>query len=104
MNRLEMLRQFAKESPDDPFNLYAMALEYLKSDPSAAADLFQRLIETRPDYLPTYYPYAQLLIDQNRSQMAELIFHAGMNVAKAANDHKTYHEIQSAFNDWMAGV
>ena len=33
MDRLGQLKQFVAEEPDDPFNAYALALEYLKTDP-----------------------------------------------------------------------
>jgi lipoprotein NlpI len=32
MTRLEQLHQFLQEDPADPFNLYALAIEYQKTD------------------------------------------------------------------------
>lgn len=100
MDRLKLLKQFAQEEPEDPFNLYALALEYLKINPSEADKLFKKLVSTHPDYLPTYYPYAQLLIEQKDLDKAERIFQKGMETAKALNDYKTLREIQAAYNDW----
>ena len=53
MNRLEQLRQFAAEEPHDPFNHYALALEYLKTNPREAENLFEQLLQQHPEYLPT---------------------------------------------------
>lgn len=100
MNRLEQLRQFAKEEPSDPFNLYALALEYLKSDQQEALRIFRSLLEKSPQYLPTYYPYAQLLAEMKEVQLAENVFEAGISVAKKLNDLKTMRELQAAYNDW----
>ena len=100
MDRLQQLKQFAQEEPDDPFNLYALALEYLKTEPSEALSIFKRLLDTKPGYLPTYYPYAQLLAEKQFPEIAEEVFKAGIKVARNANDLKTMRELQAAYNDW----
>ena len=100
MDRLKLLKQFAQEEPGDPFNLYALALEYLKINPSEADRLFEKLVSTHPDYLPTYYPYAHLLIERKDLDKAERIFQQGMETAKAKNEFKTFREIQAAYDDW----
>ena len=100
MDRLSQLQQFATEEPQEPFNLYALALEYLKIDPSEAGRLFERLLMEHPDYLPTYYPYAQWLIERKEKDKAENVFQKGMETAKSHLDLKTLKEIQAAYNDW----
>lgn len=100
MDRITQLKQFAEEEPNDPFNLYALALEYLKTNPLEAINIFDKLTHTHSDYLPTYYPYAQLMIERKDIEKAESIFQKGMEIASAKNDLKTLHEIQAAYNDW----
>lgn len=100
MDRLKQLKQFVKEEPNDPFNLYALALEYLKVDPLESDKLFERLLADHPGYLPTYYPYAQRLVERKMSDQAEAVFKKGMSTARGANDNKTFGEIQAAYNDW----
>ncbi len=100
MDRLGQLKQFMAEEPDDPFNAYALALEYLKTDPKESILIFERLTLSHPQYLPTYYPYAQLLIEQKNSAKAEMIFEKGCEMAKQVNDPKTLRELQSAHQDW----
>ncbi len=86
--------------PDDPFNLYALALEYLKSDPGESKALFDLLLEKHAEYLPTYYPYAQLLAEQKDIEEAERVYLLGISMAKAKGEAKTLREIQAAYNDW----
>jgi predicted Zn-dependent protease len=100
MDRIEQLRQFAAEEPDDPFNLYALALELLKTNRAEASRLFERLVQHHRNYLPTYYPYAQLLIETGEPAKAEEIFKLGIQTAKGQNDQKTLREIEAAYHDW----
>jgi lipoprotein NlpI len=100
MDRISLLEGFLKEDPDDPFNSYALALEYLKSDSKKAHTLFEQLLKTHPNYLPTYYPFAQLLIEQQDVKV-ESIFKQGIETARSLNDHKTLKELSSAYNDWL---
>ncbi len=104
MNRLDQLKQFAKDEPGDPFNLYALALEYLKSDRDEALKLFKILVEKNSEYLPTYYPYAQLLAEMKESDRAQHIFELGIDIARKQNDLKTLRELQAAYNDWRDGI
>ena len=100
MDRLDQLKQFAQEEPNDPFNSYALALEYLKTNALEAGRLFEKLITKHPDYLPTYYPYAQWLIERKDADKAETIFQKGMATALALKDFKTLKEIKAAHLDW----
>ena len=101
MDRLNQLKQFVAEEPNDPFNLYALALEYLKTDTTQACVLFEKLTQIHPKYLPTYYPYAQQLIERRNPEKAESIFLHGIEIAKSNNDGKTLKELQGAYQDWM---
>ena len=100
MNRIEQLEEFLREDPNDPFNSYALALEYLKSDQDKAYNLFVRLIDLHPNYLPTYYPFAQLLSERQDKQ-AEDIYKQGIETARRLNDFKTLKELTNAYNDWL---
>lgn len=53
--RIKLLEQYVEDDPNDPFNLYALALEYQKQNPAKAGKLFELLLAKHPDYLPTYY-------------------------------------------------
>ena len=99
MNRLDTLQQFFNEDPNDPFNLYGLALEISKTDRPQAFTLFQQLIDGFPDYIPAYYQSAVLSIELSKPDFAKEVIEKGMNWAKSKNDIKAYHELQQLLND-----
>jgi hypothetical protein len=100
MDRISVLEGFLKEDPEDPFNVYALALEYSKTDKKKAGDLFTNLVMNKPDYLPTYYPFAQLLIE-TRDERVESIFKQGIETARRLNDQKAFKELNNAYSNWL---
>ena len=63
-----MLQKFIEDDPTDPFNHYALALEYIEHEPAKARDLLLKLIEENPTYLPAYYQAVTLLIELDQSE------------------------------------
>lgn len=102
MNRLQQLETFLSEDPTDPFTQYALALEYLKVDINKARQIFESLLQHQPDYLPTYYPYAHLMIDLQNNTLAEELFQKGIALAARENNNKARMELQSAYNLWLS--
>lgn len=100
MDRIQQLEEFLRDDPTDPFNYYALALEYLKHDFQKAYDLFEKLLGQHPNYLPTYYPFAQLL-SERQDKRAEDVYKQGIETARRLNDLKTLKELTSAYNDWL---
>jgi tetratricopeptide (TPR) repeat protein len=96
MNRLEQLHRFLEEDPNDPFNTYALALEYQKTDTTKALTLFTALINTHPDYVPTYYHLGKLYADLHQKEDALNTFKAGIEKAKQVNDAKALRELSAA--------
>lgn len=97
MNRIiEQLEQFAKEDPHDPFNLYALALEYLKVDAVRAEQLFAQLIAQHASYVPTYYQLGQLYAEQGKIEESLSTFEQGIAAARAAGDQKAVREMEAA--------
>lgn len=101
MNRVEQLESFLRDDPGDAFSMYALALEYLKSDQKRSLELFESLLRQQPDYLPTYYPFAHLLLELQQPERAEQIFQQGIDLARRLNNHKTLKELNTAYNDWL---
>lgn len=100
-DRLKQLEQFYQEDPRDPFNLYALALEYFKSDSSKTRELFDVLLEEHPDYLPTYYHAGKLYEDLGDTATASQIFEKGIELATKKNDAKALRELRSAHDEMM---
>ena len=94
MNRKEFIISELKENPQDPFNQYLMALEYLKEDNRVEAiSLFDIIYITSPNYLPVYYIYALNLIELKRFKEAYLIIEKGIQVANNTNKEKVKNEL-----------
>ena len=101
MNRLDQLKKFLEEDPHDPFNIYALALEYQKTDRSIALRLFNQLIHEYPDYLATYYHLAKLYQELNQKENAIKIFENGIERSRALKEMKTMRELQSAYDELL---
>ena len=95
MNRLEQLREFYQEDPDDPLNLYLLALEYRNSDTEQSVKLFMELIATHPSYLPAYYTAAEILYSFDRLDDAYELVAKGIDLARRTGDHKALSELQN---------
>ncbi|HAI76414.1 MAG TPA: enzyme of heme biosynthesis [Microscillaceae bacterium] len=99
-SRLSLLLDYVQEAPQDPFNWYAIALEYQKIDPQQANFYFEHLLTHFGDYLPTYYVYALHLINLGEDLKAESVFEKGIKLSKLQENWKTLRELQSAFEEW----
>lgn len=100
-DRINQLLQFLEEDPNDAFTLYALALEYQKSDVKKARATFEQLTSQHPDYLPTYYAAAHFLMESGNQQQVETLFLKGIDLAKAQNNKKALMELQSAYGMWQ---
>lgn len=99
--RLAFLLQFFEEDSQDPFNAYALAMEYQQSDVTKAAEYFQLLLEKQPDYLPTYYHAAALFAELDQLELAEQLYQKGMQLALSQQNTKTYQELQRAYRGFQ---
>ena len=99
--RLELLKQYLKESPSDPFIIYAIATEYLEGDPEKALKYFELLIDNHPDYIPTYYHLANLYRDMGQNHQARQIYEAGLQKALKAHDTLAHRELKNAYEEFM---
>ena len=100
MDRIEQLKSFLGETPDDAFLTHALALEYRKAgNPERAGILFRKNLNLHPEYLATYYHYGQLLERFGAISEALSIYEKGMKLAKSAGDGHAYSELS---NVWEA--
>lgn len=96
-----MLEKFYAEDPHDPFNAYALALEYLTSDAARSRTLFDWLLDVHQEYLPTYYHAAKFYQETGERGKAAAVFEKGMALARKRNESKTLRELQSAYEEMM---
>lgn len=99
--RLNLLLQYYQDDPADPFNAYALALEYLGTDSVKSLAYFEQLLLQHPDYLPTYYHAAKLFQQLDQRERAMQTFEKGIALAKQAKEHKSLRELQSAYDEML---
>lgn len=97
--RLKTLIQFYEEDPNDPFNLYGLALEYQKTDLNKSDELFAKLLSDFPQYVPTYYHAAKLKVELKQAEAALTIYQKGIEIAKQQNEKKAEQELRSAYEE-----
>ena len=96
-DRLDQLRSFYEEDPEDPFTRYALAQEHLKQDnPSRALALFEELVETDPDYVGTYYHLGKLYEQLDCPDDALDTYARGIEVAREQGAQKDLSELRDA--------
>jgi tetratricopeptide (TPR) repeat protein len=99
--RLDTLLQFYEDDPNDPFNIYALAIEYQKSDPAKAIHYFNILLTSHEGYVPTYYHAAKLFQETGDVEKAIIVYEKGIAVAKSQNEMKAARELKSAYDELM---
>lgn len=98
-NRLISLLEFLKNEPNDPFVIYALAMEYNNlNNTERAFHYYNLLVTEHPDYVGTYYHLGKLLEKTNDKEQAIEIYQKGMVVARNKRDQHALSELQSAYN------
>jgi tetratricopeptide (TPR) repeat protein len=98
-SRLDVLLKSLEGSPHDAFTRYLVALELAKLNRhEEAIAQFEILVKEHPNYLPTYYQFAQLYENLGRTDEAIRIYKLGLVVARNAHDAHTASEIQAALD------
>ncbi|WP_128546755.1 tetratricopeptide repeat protein [Larkinella soli] len=96
-NRIQQLLSFIQEQPDEPFNVYALAMEYLEEQPGQALHYLEMLLEQHPHYLPTYYQAATFYAAQGDRSKADMLFQRGLELARDQGNDKTFQELNRAY-------
>jgi tetratricopeptide (TPR) repeat protein len=102
--RIEQLQIMLAESPNDPFLLYALALEFRKSALPQSLAFFDTLLREHPSYLPTYYHAAGLLAEIGQSARAKEVYQQGIALARRQNDAHTLRELQNAYQNLLVDL
>ena len=102
MARIDMLKEFLGETPNDSFARYALALEYVKLDQvEDARREFETVRTNDPDYLATYYQLGQLYTRLGLRHEAEKTFRSGITVAVKQRDSHTQTELEAALESLL---
>ncbi|MCP4458124.1 MAG: tetratricopeptide repeat protein [Cytophagales bacterium] len=100
VDRIKLLEGYSSEEPGDPFNFYALAMEYLDEAPQKSRVLLNQLLVNHPNYLPSYYKAAHLQWDIFENlEDSKLIFEKGIVLAQKLNDEKVLGELKASYQN-----
>jgi hypothetical protein len=99
--RLAILKQYYEEDSSDPFNGYALAMEYMNSDLGLAQKHLEELLQTHADYLPTYYQAGMAFSESRDSHFVGAIYEKGLELALVQQNNKAYQELQRAYRGYL---
>lgn len=94
-NRLEELKKYLAESPDDIFIQYAIAMELKEPEPEESLLYLENLLESHPDYLPTYFQAAELMGELDRTDDALEVVKKGIDLATQQSEFNTLRELKN---------
>jgi tetratricopeptide (TPR) repeat protein len=95
--RLNFLEKEILAQPNEPFNYYALALEYIKIDKEKALNLFEYLLKEHSEYLPVYYKSAEFFEENNEIEKADDIFKKGILLAEKLGKEKILKELKGRY-------
>lgn len=105
MDRLDQLKAFLAENPNDSFIRYAIALEYIKKgDNENGRSSFETLVKNDPDYVGTYYHLAKLYKKMGLSEEAGNCYKEGIEIATKINDMHALGELKNAYTNFQMGL
>ena len=95
--RMEMLKQYLADDPNDDFSEYALALEFEKEGNRESALMhLQQVLNRNADYLAAYYQCGRMYEAEKDFVMAAAMYEKGMAVAKLQENQKTLNELRTA--------
>lgn len=97
-DRLQQLKVFLEENPNDPFLKYALATEYLKRELiEDALGYYEDLRSNHPAYVGTYYHLGKLYEALDQRDRAIAVYEEGIAVATQKRDMHARAELQAAY-------
>jgi tetratricopeptide (TPR) repeat protein len=98
--RLELLKRYLNEDPQDSFLRYAIALEHLGDKKHTEAfELLKSLLNDDPDYLPGYYMAGKSAEALDLKAEAIGFYQKGIEVAEMQRDTHTLSELSAALDE-----
>ena len=96
-SRIEMLRGFIAQKPDDPFPRYGLAMEYKNAgDLAAAWETFRELLDRHADYVAAYLHAGNTLVALGRQVEARQVYERGMAACVRKGDSHAHGELAGA--------
>lgn len=94
---ISQLAKQLKESPNDSFLKFALALELLNvGEKNKALSLFKNILSSDPDYIGVYYHLGKLYEETDENNLALKCYKDGIAVTTKLNDQHSKSELQGA--------
>jgi Flp pilus assembly protein TadD len=94
---MNKLRAMLEQQPDDPFLLYALAMEHKKAgEASAAIEHFRRVIQLDPGYCYAYHQIGLIHENAGDTASAKSAYQEGIDAAIRKGDAHAREEIEAA--------
>ena len=102
--RLELLKRYLQEDPQDSFLRYALALEFISlNDHLMAYQQLAELLNEDPDYLAAYYMAGKSAEVLKKNNEAGLWYSKGIELARLQKNQHTLNELTAALNQFEEG-
>ena len=103
MDRIATFKSFIARSPADPFPRYGLAMEHkTRGNLTEAWTAFSELLESFPDYVPTYLMAGGTLVGLGRKDEAAAVYRRGIEAAARKGDAHARGELESALTEIAA--
>ena len=100
LERIEQIKGFLSQTPDDPFLKYALAIEYIGLEQDDMAyEIFIDLTQNAPDYFATYYHLAKLYERRGDEATAIATYEKGMEITQRLGERHAHGELRSALEE-----
>jgi len=97
--RIETLRQFLANDPNDDFSEYALALEFEKTGARIEAlSHLEKILLRNPSYLAAYYQTGRMYKAEKNFTKAAAVYEKGIEVAREQGNIKTMNELRTALD------
>jgi tetratricopeptide (TPR) repeat protein len=98
-NRIEILKSYLGEDPDDSFSNYALALEYMKiNEDKLASGILEKILQRDEQYLAAYYQLGKIYEKISGKDEAASLYLKGIQIARQQKNQRTANELQSAYD------
>jgi predicted Zn-dependent protease len=97
MDRIQMLLDYVRANPGDPFPRYGLAMEYKnRGRLDDAATAFAELVAHHPDYTAAYLHAGNTLVELGRRDEARRMYEVGIEACRRKGDAHALGEIEAA--------
>lgn len=98
--RIEQIKSYLKETPEDTFMLYALATEYVSlGKDHLALDIYLNLVSNNPNYFATYYHLGKLYERIGEDAKAEKIYEQGLKITQDLDEKHAHGELRGAYEE-----